>query len=377
MLNHQTISQKSTRALKMLFVLLVVLAAGRARASISVLLEQPYGNLRFVIPSGHSAIYFDHICADGPLKLRACRPGEMGAVISRYDGIEDYDWVVTPVVGYLYSVDSVGEIPDWVDRDMEAGLRDAYRREHLESIAPDLPDGSAPKGNWYETVGSAYDRTIYGFRMNSSKEQDAEIIALFNDRPNKSRYNGAFTNCADFSRVMINRLYPKAVRRNFVSDLGMTSPKAVARAVVHYAKKHPEMGLTTFVVPQVPGSIPRSGEVKGLAESLVKVYGIPLTLLSPTTAIITAAAYVFGGRFHLPKNSPVLVLRDEPVAPARRIETELADSKAVPVELSKRKELTPPATPTPMLLDGNVPASEMAPGSPTVSVFPDDFRLKY
>jgi len=71
---------------------LLVLCLGTAlcaRASVAVLVEQPYGKLNMVDPGGHSAVYLDHVCAETPLKLRACRPGELGVVISRYKGVAD------------------------------------------------------------------------------------------------------------------------------------------------------------------------------------------------------------------------------------------------------------------------------------------------
>ncbi len=157
-------------------------------------------------------------------------------------------------------------------------LRELYRRHALESVAPDLPDGSAPAGNWYELVGSAYDRTIYGFSLATTPEQDARLMAMFNDRRNVQRYNGAFRNCADFARTTINYLYPHAVRRNFVADFGLTTPKSVARGLSHYAKKHPEADLHVFKVPQIPGSLPRSHEVQGVTESLLKRYVVPLVV---------------------------------------------------------------------------------------------------
>jgi len=69
-----------------------------ARAAVAVLVEQPYGKLNLFNPGGHSAVYLDHVCAESPLKLRPCRPGELGMVISRYDGIGGYDWVAMPLV---------------------------------------------------------------------------------------------------------------------------------------------------------------------------------------------------------------------------------------------------------------------------------------
>jgi hypothetical protein len=149
----------------------LALLSGQAQASVAVLLEQPYGSLALTNPTGHSAVYLDHVCADGPTKLRLCQPGEMGVVISRYDGIGTYDWIAMPLIPYLYAVERVEDIPVTMDRPDEEAIRDAYRRAHLESLAPDRADGSAPEGNWYELAGSAYDRTIYGFQVKTTMER--------------------------------------------------------------------------------------------------------------------------------------------------------------------------------------------------------------
>ena len=48
------------------------------------------------------------------------------------------------------------------------------------------------------------------------------------------------------------------------------TPKQAARSLVRYGKKHPELQMTAFTIPQVPGSIARSHSVDGVAESLLK-----------------------------------------------------------------------------------------------------------
>ncbi|MGA8044013.1 MAG: hypothetical protein WCA37_14550, partial [Terracidiphilus sp.] len=73
------------------------------RAQAALLLEEPYGFFGALNPTGHTAIYFEHICAETPVQLRPCHPGELGAVISRYQGIDDYDWIAIPLLPYLYS----------------------------------------------------------------------------------------------------------------------------------------------------------------------------------------------------------------------------------------------------------------------------------
>src|ERR1700729_3761025 len=55
-----------------------------AHASVALLMEEPYGEFGAFNPTGHAAVYLNHVCADTPTQLRMCRPGELGVVISRY-----------------------------------------------------------------------------------------------------------------------------------------------------------------------------------------------------------------------------------------------------------------------------------------------------
>ncbi len=293
-------------------LLLLLAAAPVAYASVSLLLEQPYGKLNVFAPAGHSAIYLDHVCEETPLKLRPCRPGELGVVLSRYDHIGGHDWVAMPLIPYLYAVDSMTEIPQTIDRASERQLRDAYRQQYLQSIAPNRPNGSAPGGNWSQLLGSAFDRTIYGFRVNSTAEQDAQLIASFNDRRNIEDYNGAFRNCADFDRVTLNHFYPHAIRRNYIADFGLTSPKSVARSLSHYAAKHPGTGFEVFMIPQVKGNLPRSHSNTDLVEGILKRYGVPLVVVSPVSTAVVIMAYLGHGRFSMPKHAPLLNLAELP-----------------------------------------------------------------
>ncbi|MDQ2924962.1 MAG: hypothetical protein M3R43_05335, partial [Acidobacteriota bacterium] len=189
-------------------------------------------------------------------------------------------------------------------------------RKHLLGIAPDRADGRAPEGDWVQLAGAAYDRTLYVFQVKTTAEQDAGFIAMFNDRKNTQRYNGAFRNCADFARVTINRFYPRAVKRNLLADLGITTPKHVAHALTRYGAKHPEVGLETFVVPQVPGSLERSRKVKGVTECLLTCprYALPIAIVLPPASALMFVAYEHHGRFKMPKDAPVLALRGMQVA---------------------------------------------------------------
>ena len=103
-----------------------------------------------------------------------------------------------------------------------------------------------------------------------------------------------------------------------MSDFWLTTPKHLARSVTKFGSKNPELGFEVFQIPQVPGTIPRSRRIDGIAESLVrsKKYIVPLAILSPEMAGSLVAAYVGTGRFQMPKNAPVLAVlnqKDEPV----------------------------------------------------------------
>ena len=122
-------------------VALVLLAqvCPRAHADAAMLMEEPFGFFGFTNPTGHDAVYFARICVETPVKLRRCAPGELGAVITRYQGIEHYDWIAMPLLPYLYAVESPSEIPAHVDHETVNGLRDKYHEAHLQSLGRRAP----------------------------------------------------------------------------------------------------------------------------------------------------------------------------------------------------------------------------------------------
>jgi hypothetical protein len=287
-------------------------AASSAYASIALLMEEPYGKFGAFNPTGHAAVYLNHVCAATPTQLRLCQPDELGVVISRYHKIHHKDWIAMPLVPYLYSVEDVSDVPKSVTKEDVTRLREAYWREHLQHLAPAKADGSAPGGEWTQLVGSSFDRKIHGFEAETTLEEDERLIANFNDRRNVGHFNIFFRNCADFSRSVLSMYFPGAIHRNFIADFGITTPKQVAKSLVKYGKKHPERNMSAFTILQVPGDVKRSHAVDGVAESLVKSkkYILPLVVLQPEFAGVLAASYLSKGRLQLPKDAPVFEVGD-------------------------------------------------------------------
>src|SRR5579863_4596083 len=288
---------------------LVVVSAGLAKASVTLLLEEPYGKMGFFTATGHAAVYLSGVCAETPLVLRPCVPGELGAVISRYDGVGGYDWVAIPLIPYLYAVERTDDIPLFVDAKMANFLRDQYRRKHLESLAPDKNGGETPGGNWYELVGSSYDRSVYAFEIESTPAQDEAFIHKYNMSPNRSHFHLASRNCADFAKDVINFYYPRSLHRSLVADVGITTPKQMAKTLIKFSGRHSQLQFSRFVIPQVPGTEARSTPVHGVVESFFKAkkYIVPSVVVSPIFAGCVAAVYVGSGAGHFDPAQQALV----------------------------------------------------------------------
>jgi len=286
-----------------LFLLALAAFAPVSRADVAVLLEEPYSLDGSLAGTGHAAVYLSNICAGSPTQLRRCNPGEPGIVLSRYHHIGGYDWIAVPVVAYLYAVEKPEDIPLFVDPKLAWFLRNQYRRTHFADIAPDPPTVHPDTSDWYQLVGSAFDRTLYGFQLPTSPEDDDRFIAKFNSGRNKQAYKLVSDNCADFVHDVVTFYYPDSVWRSKLGDLGVMTPKQTAKSLVQFskrlAKKDPEIQLTRFFIPQIPGTIKRSKPVHGLVDGVfhAKKYFVPLAVFQPFVAGGVATTYYFGGRF--------------------------------------------------------------------------------
>jgi len=300
-------TRKRSRTVLLVLAALAILGySAPSRAQAALLMEEPYGFFGIINPTGHTAVYLARICADTPVKLRRCEPGEFGAVIARYQGISSYDWVAMPLIPYLYSVENVSEIPERVDRGAVIRLRTHYHEQHLANL--DAKEGNLIHGGWDQLVGAAYERRIYAFRFATTPEQDDALISRFNDHANRSHFNLIYNNCADFSRKVMNTYFPHTFKRNLFPDAGMTTPRQIAFKLVRYAKKHPETELKVYEIPQITGYRHQSGVNKSVAGSLIFTgYVVPIALMNPYLAGGIFVDYLIRGRFSTLLEHPALL----------------------------------------------------------------------
>ncbi len=300
-------------SLSFLLLFLVSLAGtGRAYGDAALLIEEPYGLFGGINPTGHSAIYLNRVCAETPTILRRCNPGETGVVISRYSRIRKLDWVAMPLLPYLYAVEKVEDVPEWVEKTTVEKMRKEYAEAHLESLFS-VTRGYDPKNVWPQLLGVAYIRKIYSFEIATTEEQDDRLIDEYNERENHSHFNLFTNNCADFSKHILNFYYPHAARRSITADIAITTPKQIAKSLSAYAHHHDQLELNEIIIPQIPGSFPRSHTPRGVVESLLKTkkYAIPIVVFHPYFLAGIAVTYLANGRFDFAKNAHVVSLMNQ------------------------------------------------------------------
>jgi hypothetical protein len=265
-------------AIRRVLAYLLFLPALSVYADVTLFIEAPINFLGHVSSTGHAALLVDSLCSDDHIHVRWCRMGENGAVISRYKGIDGYDWLAMAPGPYLFAVDSSDEIPEATSIAEVNGLRAEYRANHPGSFQHDPPEYG-----WIQLLGASYRRRIICVHLRTTTAQDERLMQWLNRQPDRTHFNFFFSNCADFARQMLNILFPRAVQRNLLFDFGMTTPKQLESSLHRYAGRHPELEYDVYELPQVPGNIPRSGRLCGVSESFVKTkpYLLPVAVLDP------------------------------------------------------------------------------------------------
>ena len=289
------------------FCLLAHLAIPRASADVGVVLNESLDeDFDRISSTGHSAIYFSRICPESPVKLRLCRPGENGSVMSNYVNIgEDasYEWNIVPLNIYLFGVEDPRNRSLFASYKIKHLLEERYRQKYLSAFCTTESCISSQKSEWREMVAATMIRGVYIFTVDTTETQDLQLIAEFNTSVNKNHFNGVTRNCADFTKHIINAYFPHSAHADYLNDFGMTSPKAVARTFTHYGLHHPESNLRVMHFTQVPGVTKRSRTVRSGTEQLFhsgKLL-VPMALISYYAVPVVATSYFTTAHFNAQK----------------------------------------------------------------------------
>ena len=316
------------------------------RAALTVLIGEPFGSFGGMMPVGHSAVYLDRLCADGPLRIRMCHSGEpQGVVLARYHALGQLDWMASPVMQFLYASDTMEEVLPYATPELVWERRQAYRRRFLPDLVPDGTERGKSMEEWWESAGVAYNRRLWAYQIDTTPEQDRRFVELVNALQNHHLYHLKKTNCADFAAEMVNLYFPHAVHNDRVADFGWMTPKQVARCVAAYGAAHPEAHLRIWEIPQVPGTLVRSRTVRGGAESGLKSkrYLLTLAVIQPEVPATLFVLYLKHGRWRVGDGAtvapdlPTQIARTEspqPAPPDHAVEASGAADASDPQSLS-------------------------------------------
>jgi hypothetical protein len=293
------------RALALSVLLFLFAFSPRVSADAGVVLNESLDtSVARITGSGHSAIYLSRICPDdSPTKMRLCRPGEQGSVLSNYTTLgedQPYEWNIVPLSIYLYGVEDPRNRPLVSSKEIKATLEERYREKYLAAICTGKTCLTGNGAEWREMVGATMERSMYMFVVKTSVEQDRALVAQFNALPNVNHFNGVTRNCADFARRVMNSYFPRAVNPDYINDFFMTTPKAVAHSLTRYAEEHSELDLRVLHFTQIPGTIKRSYECRSGTEEIYrsKKFVIPLAVFAWQGVPAAFSTYVLTGRFN-------------------------------------------------------------------------------
>jgi len=293
----------------LLSIVVCACAPLQARADIGVVIADPTNaGVSAYTHAGHAMVYLSNVCAESPIKARLCEPGEQGSVVSIYPNFHEqkpYEWNILPLSLYLEGSADPGDRLLYGSHALKEALAQHVRLGFLSEVCA----GACPpetRGYWRDLVAATIERDVFIYAVKTTHAQDEAAVKWVNAQPNVNHYNGMTRNCAMYVRSLVNSIFPHAVHRDYLNDLGMMSPKAAARSFAHWAQKRPKLGFYCLHFAQKPGSVRRSGTASSGTEAAfhIKKYLIPAALIGDhEVAGSFFVAYFLTGRFNLFKES--------------------------------------------------------------------------
>ena len=314
---------------------LVLYPAVKAHADIGVALADPTTiGVSEWTHAGHSLVYLSGVCAASPVRARLCAPGEQGSIVTMYPNFyeaQPYSWNIVPLSLYLEGSATPGDRLLYASHRVKQALEVHARTRFLAPVCPGASCQQQPHSYWRDLVGATIDRDIFFYVVRSTRAQDQAAVDYLNGAPNVNQYRTLTHNCSDFTRGLVDAIFPHSVHRDFLNDLAMMSPKAAAHSFTRWAVKRPELGFYTMHFAQQPGDMPRSGLARSGTEDgfHMKKYLIPAALIGDhEVAGSFFVAYYCTGRFGLYKeyalHPDASIVADEADAEAAKREGDTA-----------------------------------------------------
>ena len=257
--------------------------------------------------AGHALVYLSGVCAETPVEARLCRPGEQGTVVTTYPNFKEdkaYGWNLVPMSLYLRGTEDPGSTILYAATAVKVAYEAHARERYFKAVCAGGHCPEEPHSYWRNLVATTVDRDVFVYAVHTTQAQDAAVVEWLNRDVNENHYNGLTHNCANFVSALVNSIFPHAVHRDPLNDLGMMGPKAAARSFTHWALRRPELGFYSMHFAQMPGDLPRTGVACSGTETGIhmKKYLLPAAAIGDhEVAGSFFVAYFFTGRFGLYK----------------------------------------------------------------------------
>ena len=296
------------------YLALLALTTRPAHADVGLVLESPSGPMGFFTDAGHASVWLSRACLASTGEIQFCEH-TAGVVLTSTSYWTNPGTAAIPAELFF-----LGARPGRAGRDIAAWQA---------SLAPTYPSLDPHLGQKY--LGRAYRRSIRILTFQTTAEQDREVIARIQaDRPD-FHYNYLRRNCAVYSESILKLYFGDQIEVRHFLDFGLTTPRAVERALRRTLRHDPSSHFRTV---QFPSSVLQSWRQppRNLCESatLDPKYAVPLVLFQPEIYLGFGACYAWN---------------------------------RIPAALHNRESATPRLAPTGEKLEGRVAAFESLTGT--------------
>ncbi len=248
-----------------------------AHADVGLVLESPSGPMGFFTDAGHASVWISRACLTSTGEIQFCEHSS-GVVLTS----TSY-WTNPGTAAIPADLFFLGSRSGRTGRDIAAWQ---------SSLAPIYPSLDPRLGQKY--LGRAYRRSVRILAFETSAEQDREVIAKIQaDRPD-FHYNYLRRNCAVYSEHVLKLYFGDSLEVRHFLDFGLTTPRAVERALRRTLQHDP---VAHFRTVRFPTSRLQSWRQppRNLCESatLDPKYAVPLVLFQPEIYLGFGACYAW------------------------------------------------------------------------------------
>lgn len=217
------------RCVRAIFFLILCLSCGFAYGDVGLVVENPTGPLGFFSDVGHASVWISDGCLDGQGEIRYCEHSR-GIVLTSTSYWPNPG--VAAIPAELFFLGSATGYPEDVNETWDEMLAGAYPKIRKQD------------GRKY--LGRVWRRETNVLVFSTSPEEDRRILETIQQDRMQYHYDYLRHNCADYAELVLRLYLGKDLKVRHWLDFGVTTPRALQRALIHALGKQPDGALTQY-----------------------------------------------------------------------------------------------------------------------------------